>query len=210
VEGADGTIGVTGKETSRVGRHREQRVDHAIVSAARELLVEKGYRALTADAVAERAGIGKAAIYRRYRTKQQMVFAATVPGLAAEPPADTGSLRGDLHAFTDLLVAGLADPTSRATLAGLVGELHSDETLAGWFRTTFVAKAQAGIGELLDRAVRRGELHAQPDPELVNALLIGPIFSWLFLQREVDAERFGIRLATLLTDTLILAWPDGY
>ncbi|GAB3432118.1 TetR/AcrR family transcriptional regulator [Flindersiella endophytica] len=204
----EGAESVAGKGISRVGRHREQRVDHAIVRAARELLTEKGYRALTADAVAERAHIGKAAIYRRYRTKQQMVFAATVPGLAAEPPSDTGSLRGDLHAFTDLLVAGLADPTSRATLAGLVGELHNDETLAGWFRTTFVAKAQAGIGELLDRAIRRGELHARPDPELINALLIGPIFSWLLLQREVDAEQFGARLASLLTDTLILAWPE--
>ena len=204
----EGAESVVGKGSSRVGRHREQRVDHAIVSAARELLVEKGYRALTTDAVAGRAGIGKAAIYRRYRTKQQMVFAATVPGLAAEPPDDTGSLRGDLHAFTDLLVTGLADPTSRATLAGLVGELHTDETLADWFRTTFVAKAQAGIGELLDRAIRRGELHSRPDPELINALLIGPIFSWLFLQREVDAEQFGVRLASLLTDTLILAWPE--
>ena len=192
----------------RVGRHREQRVDHAIVRATRELLAEKGYRRLTADAVAERARIGKAAIYRRYRTKQQMVFAATVPGLAAEPPADTGSLRGDLTAFTESLVAGLSDRTSRATLAGLVGELHGDESLAGLFRTTFVAKAQAGIGEVLDRAVRRGELHARPDLALINALLLGPIFSWLFLQREVDAEHFAIRLATLLTDTLILAWPE--
>lgn len=205
----EGSKDLAGKGTSRVGRHREQRVDHAIARAARELLAEKGYRALTADAVAERARIGKAAIYRRYRTKQQMVFAATVPGLAADPPADTGSLRGDLHAFTELLVTGLSDPTSRATLAGLVGELHSDETLAGWFRTTFVAKAQAGIGEVLDRAVRRGELHARPDLELINALLIGPIFSWLFLQREVDADQFGARLATLLTDTLILAWPEA-
>ncbi|GAB3995376.1 hypothetical protein GCM10029992_12460 [Glycomyces albus] len=76
------------------GRPRDGRIDGAIAQATRELLAERGYAGLTVDAVAARAGVGKAAIYRRHATKQEMIFAATVHDMQEQPPPDAGSLRG--------------------------------------------------------------------------------------------------------------------
>ncbi|WP_316575286.1 TetR/AcrR family transcriptional regulator [Nocardia canadensis] len=66
-----------------------------------DVLKKSGYAALTVDAVAARAGVSKATIYRRFATKQEMTFAVVVHGLDEAPSADTGSLEGDLAALIE-------------------------------------------------------------------------------------------------------------
>ncbi|MER6942860.1 TetR/AcrR family transcriptional regulator [Nonomuraea sp. NPDC000554] len=169
--------------TTRSGRPREGRVDEAIAAAARELLAEQGYAQLTVDAVAARAGVGKAAIYRRHATKQGMIFSAVMHDLALVAPPDAGSLRADLAALTGEIVATLAVPAADA-VPGLLADVHADPALAAAFTSTFVAAERACVTEVLDRAVARGELPSRPDPVTVHALLLGPIFAWLFLLVE--------------------------
>src|ERR671920_260764 len=84
---------------SRGGRPRDPSRDGVIRAAILRLLAEVGYGALTMDAVASEAGVGKATIYRRWRTKQDLVV-DTISDLAqAEGTTpDTGSLEGDLRA----------------------------------------------------------------------------------------------------------------
>lgn len=168
---------------ARGGRPRDGRVDEAIAAAARELLAEQGYANLTVDAVATRAGVGKAAIYRRHATKQEMIFAAVLHDAELATPADTGSLRGDLAALTREIVASLTAPPP-GTIPGLLAEVHADAALAARFAGTFVAVERRNLIELLDRAVARGELARRPDPATAHALLLGPIFAWLFLLLE--------------------------
>src|SRR4051794_23116301 len=81
----------------RVGRPREARADRAIISAALELMAEHGVQALRVDDVARHAGVGKATIYRRYRSKDQLVTEA-VGALVNEEIEipDSGSTREDL------------------------------------------------------------------------------------------------------------------
>src|SRR5690606_19250929 len=66
----------------RVGRPREERVDAALATAVRQLLIEFGYQKLTVDLIANRAGVGKPAIYRRYRSKAELIFGVVVHGRA--------------------------------------------------------------------------------------------------------------------------------
>src|SRR4029450_3097554 len=92
--------------STRGGRPRDPSRDGVIRAAILRLLADVGYGALTMDAVASEAGVGKATIYRRWRTKQDLVV-DTISDLtrAEAPPADTGSLEGDLRAMMRSLVS---------------------------------------------------------------------------------------------------------
>src|SRR5438270_13606031 len=101
---------------SRGGRPRDPSRDGVIRAAILCLLAEVGYGALTMDAVAAEAGVGKATIYRRWRTKEDLVV-DTISDLhrgEALPP-DTGSLEGDLRSMLHSLVAVITSETGPAT-----------------------------------------------------------------------------------------------
>ncbi|NUW42533.1 TetR/AcrR family transcriptional regulator [Nonomuraea rhodomycinica] len=166
-----------------LGRPRDSRVDEAIATAARQVLAEQGYARLTVDAVAARAGVGKAAIYRRHATKQQMIFAAVMHDLDLATPPDTGSLATDLAAITRDILAALATPPP-GVVPALLADVHADPAMAAAFARTFVRAERDCVTEVLERAVARGELPRLPDPATVHALLLGPIFAWLFLLLE--------------------------
>ncbi|WP_174185192.1 TetR/AcrR family transcriptional regulator [Nocardia barduliensis] len=189
------------------GRPRNSEVDLAIVRATRELLAERGYAGLTVDAVAATAGIGKAAIYRRYATKQEMIFAATVHDMREQPPPDAGTLRADLAALTRTIAAQLGGaPTD--VLAGLLADIYADPALSARFAETFLERERQAVIEVLARAVARGELAVSPDPATVHALLLGPIFAWLLI---LDGDRAEIpelaRTVAESTATALLSAP---
>ncbi|MGW0393287.1 TetR/AcrR family transcriptional regulator [Streptomyces sp. NPDC003042] len=185
-----------------MARPRDTRVDEAILSATRELLAEAGYAGLTMDAVAERARIGKAAIYRRHATKQEMVFAAAVHGTDLPDPPDTGTLLGDLTALVQEIVDHLTNPAAAAAIPGLMGDLRGSPELAARFHDVLVSRQQLGIGHLLDRAVARGELRTAPDVALVHALVSGPVFAVIYVQNrstEGLPEQLGAVIHSALT-----------
>lgn len=186
--------------TPRPGRPRDERVDAAILAAVRGLLAETGYAGLTVAAVAARAGIGKAAIYRRYATKQEMVFAAAVHGVDLASPPDRGSLRADLEWLTGDIVATLTGPAVSGVLGGLLADIAADEGVVARMRATFVAHERRNIAAVMDRAVARGELAERPDLAAVHALLLGPVFAWLFVLKEGEAGAAGY--ARLLAESV--------
>ncbi len=97
-----------------VGRPRDPSLDVAILDAALELLCEGGLEACALDEVARRAGVGKATIYRRWRSKDDLVkdaFGSTEPDLV---PEDGGALASDAGALLHALAGALASPRARA------------------------------------------------------------------------------------------------
>src|SRR3954452_11520151 len=103
---------------SRGGRPRDPSRDGVIRAAILRLLADVGYGALTMDAVAAEAGVGKATIYRRWRTKQDLVV-DTISDLnrAEAAPPDTGTVEGDLREMMHQMVALISGPTGSATLS---------------------------------------------------------------------------------------------
>jgi AcrR family transcriptional regulator len=185
-------------EPQALGRPRDGRVDRAITSSTQAVLAEVGYTGLTVEAVAARAGTSKAAIYRRYGSRPEMIFASVVHGLDLSPPPDTGSLLGDLRALTAEIAESLSVPPPDV-LPGLLADKHKDATFAATFVSEYVDVEQRCLTELLDRAVRRGELSRRPDPTVVHALLLGPIFARLFLLSTTDdGAKAGIAAFGLL------------
>ena len=136
---------------SRGGRPRDPSRDGVIRAAILRLLAEVGYGALTMDAVASEAGVGKATIYRRWRTKQDLVV-DTISDLnrAEAAPPDTGSLEGDLRAMLHSLVASISGPTGAATLS-LLSTVPHHPALAEAFRSGPIAVWQQAFREIAGR-----------------------------------------------------------
>ncbi|MGI5292088.1 TetR/AcrR family transcriptional regulator [Nonomuraea polychroma] len=192
---------------NRGGRPRDGRLDDAIASAVRELLAEVGYARLTMAEVAARSGAGKAAIYRRHASKQEMIFDVLVEGQFLAEQPDRGSLRGDLAA----VLAESADSFVSAppgTIPGLLADIQDDPQLHQRFVAKYVGAQRQTFEEILDRAFLRGELSRRPDPGVLNALVVGPIFAWLFLLDE-SPERLPELTSALLEAALALAGPGA-
>ncbi len=155
------------------GRPRREGADEEILRAALELLREKGYGELTVDAVAERAGVAKTTLYRRWPSKQALVAAAFAPRIArSEPPPDTGSLAGDA---TILL----------REICALKRELNDPELL------DVVREAVEPRRALLRDAIARAGRGA--DSELLADLMVAPIL----FRDDVDDDLAAAIVKTL-------------
>jgi AcrR family transcriptional regulator len=172
---------------SRGGRPRDPSRDDVIRAAILRLLADVGYGALTMDAVASEAGVGKATIYRRWRTKQDLVV-DTISDLnrAEAAPPNTGSLEGDLRAMLHSLVASINGPTGAATLS-LLSTVPHHPALAEAFRSGPIAVWQQAFQVIFTRAAERGEappsLSGTAIGETTSALLVQ---RWLLTGRPVD------------------------
>jgi AcrR family transcriptional regulator len=173
--------------TSRGGRPRDPSRDSVIRAAILRLLADVGYGALTMDAVASEAGVGKATIYRRWRTKQDLVV-DTISDLHREvaTPADTGSLEGDLRVMLRSLVSVIAGPTGAATLS-LLSTVPHQPALAQAFKNGPLAVWRNAFEQIWARAEQRGEIRpgiaGSVAAETTSALLVQ---RWLLTGEPVD------------------------
>jgi AcrR family transcriptional regulator len=164
------------------GRPREARPRRAAIEATLDLIAERGFRGLTTDAVAERAGISKATMYRRWRSKEDLVVDAVASLVVSEIAVpDTGSLRGDV----------------RALLRDAV-KLYADER-PGKLIPDLVAERRAALSTVIDRARARGEVRPDVDTELCLDLLGGVVY-YRFL---ITGGPLDQRLADDLADVLV-------
>ena len=159
------------------GRPRDARHDQAILDATLGILLEQGYRGVTIEGVAARAGVGRPTIYRRWPSKPAVVVAALVQSdRLALPAPDTGSLRNDLIAVQRHQVERMNSPDARRVTAGLIADLADDPELADTYVSQFLAPRRATVWEVLQRGVDRGELDADVDLAFIYDLLVGPLF----------------------------------
>jgi AcrR family transcriptional regulator len=154
------------------------------------------------DRVAARAGVGKAALYRRWRSKQAMLVDVVARvGTDAALPADTGSLRGDVLAFIEDVLAVLHHPVASRVITDLVAEARRSAELAEALVTRHRDPRREAGAAMLRRAVERGELPPDVDTELALDLLAGP----LYLRAVVPSGALDATYAERLTDAFLRA-----
>jgi AcrR family transcriptional regulator len=139
------------------------------------------------DAVASEAGVGKATIYRRWRTKQDLVVDTISELNRAEAAApDTGSIEGDLRSMMQQMVSMITGPTGAATLS-LLSTIPHQPALADAFRNGPLAVWRQAFAELWSRAEQRGEvrpgLEGSTIAESTSALMVQ---RWLLTGEPVD------------------------
>jgi AcrR family transcriptional regulator len=176
----------------RRGRPRSATAKRAILRAAFDLLVEHGLAATSMDAVAQRAGVSKATIYRWWPTKGLLALDALYDGWETSPrgPRETGSLRGDLLALVRPWVRLASAPGSRRLLAALIAEAQRHPGFAAAYRERFVEPRRAHGREVFARAVARDEIPAATDVEVALDLLYGPLYHRLLHGHAPLNDRF--------------------
>lgn len=176
--------------TRRPGRPRSSDADRVIIDATLAEYAEHGFGGMSVDAVAARAGVSKATIYRRYPSKIELVMAA-VDAVASEraPVADSGSLRADLLAHLTNLRAILRDPVLGRTVRMIVADAARYEEIAR-VHAEFVRRRRRTTVHAIEQAVRRGDLDPATDPELAADLLSGPVFYRYLVSRMPVADAY--------------------
>lgn len=182
--------GVGAHELRRApGRPRSAAAHRAILDATVQLLSEVGFAATTVEAVAARAGVGKATVYRRWPSKIPLVIdALDARAIEQVPIPRTGNVRGDLIEFLVGLVETMSGPDGRL-VAPLFAEISRNQELAEAFRRDLVAPRRAGVEEIIREGMARGELRPDLDVDLALDTPVGIIFQRLLILGEpVDKE----------------------
>lgn len=155
------------------GRPREPHVEAAIVQATLELIDEQGYGRLTLEAVAARAGVGKATIYRRWPGKQQLALHAVATVTETRTPERLpGPLREDLVTLVERIQRKHAATMIGRLINRLVGE--SPELMRS-YREQVIEPRRARLLGRLQLAVAAGELRPDVGLEDLIDTMVGPV-----------------------------------
>ncbi|MGW2958401.1 TetR/AcrR family transcriptional regulator [Streptomyces sp. NPDC001220] len=152
-------------------------VTEAIRAAVFEELAAVGYARMSIEGIARRAGVGKTAVYRRWRSKLHLVLdvvsALAVLGL---PVPDTGSLEGDLRLLYEVTSRALRHPVASQIIPDLQAEAARNPEIAEAMQKT-LREGQDGVAsKIIEAAQRRGELAASLDDDLAMDLISGPLY----------------------------------
>lgn len=168
-----------------------------ILRAVHEALAVVGYRALSVEEVAERAGVNKTTIYRRWPTKKDLVQAA-LSCVATEALAvpDTGSLRRDLLALGRAYTVRASTLECQSLFRVMAIESTDPELEA--IGEALRRQHEKLVSAIVARAADRGELEKGTDPRLVTTVFLGTLHLKLFFNKERVDEAFTARVVDLL------------
>lgn len=172
--------------TSPPGRPRDTRLDDAVLATFAALLHEQGYPEISLEQVARRAGVGKPALYRRWRNKAALAVDCLATIVDLDPVPDTGSLSGDLEAAWERLHTLWQQPRAGQNIAGLLVDLQHDPEAATLFRARIQQPRSQSVQRMVDRAVDRGELADADHGRFAVALLEGALVQWDLFNPEQD------------------------
>jgi AcrR family transcriptional regulator len=181
-----------------IGRPRETRADQAILAAVLELMAERGVSEVRMNDVAERARVGKAAIYRRYRSRDELIAAAVGALVSEIRVPNTGSTTEDLLALMRDAIEVYGNSVAARAMPSLVEAMSRDPELADAVRSGFLAGRRTALQEVLERGVTRGDLRPDLDFELALDVLAGPLFYRLLVTGGPMDERLAEGVVQLI------------
>jgi AcrR family transcriptional regulator len=186
----------------RRGRPRSDEAQRAILDAARELLVAHGFSHLCLEHVAARAGVGKATIYRRWHSKEDLALAVAMELAAPHLVVDEAdTTRAELLATVRAVLHALNETSFGPVMRALVSEIATNPRLGDPFRATVVETRRAEVTKVIERGIARGDLRPGADASVATELLIGSLYYRLL---------FGGELGDSLAEELVEAFLHGY
>ncbi|MFM2078734.1 MAG: hypothetical protein RJA49_2624 [Actinomycetota bacterium] len=172
----------------RRGRPRNESCTTEILTATLELVAEIGHGALTMDAVAAKAGVGKATIYRRWSSKEALMLDAWTSCVQAPTVPDTGNVRDDLRVFLRGVDSGVRNRELQRVYPQLIAAARVNPEVGARYQE-FITQRRAPMRALLERALARGEIRADTDLDVLHELLIAPmVYRWMITDSPVDGD----------------------
>jgi AcrR family transcriptional regulator len=165
------------------GRPRDEAIDERIRAATLELLAEEGYAATTMTAVARRAAVGTAALYRRWPSRTELVEHAIFPGFPELVLAPTGDLRGDVQRYVDAYCELFTTPAARAAMPGLISGYQSDRGMPRRIGDSIAgSRVRDAFRALLEHDVAATGAAPAMDPDDALDVLIGAVMQHCFVR----------------------------
>lgn len=187
---------------ARRGRPRSDSTHRRILDAARELLTQGSFADFRMEHVAARAGVSKAAIYRRWSSKQALAQEVLVelagPHITV---AETGNTREELLAAVVNPMRAVTDTPFGPVIRSVMSQIATDPKLGDPFRATVVQARRAEVAKVIERGIARGDLRADADPTIATELLVGPVYFRVM---------FGGELTLDFANHVVDAVLDGY
>jgi AcrR family transcriptional regulator len=184
----------------RPGRPRSERAERAILDAALELFAESGVSGVCIEAVAARAGVGKATIYRRWPGKEDLLLDALALLKSPLPEPAGASVREDLVAMLGVMYRDAADPVRMRRYTLLLGEGEKYPKIMQRYKETIVEPRRDLLRSVLRRGVASGELRPDADVEVAMWLLMGAVVA----RGKDGAEQVAADYAERVVDELLL------
>lgn len=181
------------------GRPRSPAIDEAVLDVALRQLAGVGFGRMSIDSVAAEAGVGRPALYRRWRTKAELATAALAHLHVREPDRFTGDTRRDLTAQLNRIRRFYTELRGMAMVGALLVEEDRHPELLELFRERVVRPRRAVLRRILSEGVARGDVRPDLDLDAAVALLVGPFYA-----RYLAGDRFP---RTWATDVVTLIWP---
>ncbi|MBC2904430.1 TetR/AcrR family transcriptional regulator [Streptomyces sp. PSKA01] len=189
---------------SRTGPRRSESVRLAVLHAADDLLVERGFAALTIEGIAQRAGVAKQTIYRWWKSKVDILLDTLTDDAreALEWRTGQGSPEDDLTDHLQRVADFFAEPAGQVMQA-LLGHAQLDKETAASLRGGFLREQRerdiAGLGALLTRALAPATVDDRLVDHLVD-LLLGPLYyRVLVFGKPIDKELVNTTARLVLT-----------
>lgn len=169
-----------------------------MIDALLTLVAERGFAATSMDEVAERAGVSKATIYRRWPSREALVLDAHRAMLSEADVPDTGTLEGDLVALLERVADVMEDPRIPRVMQASAGEILANPELAPVFRQNLMEPRLALVRQVFERAAARGEIAGTEDWREMAYSLIGPNILRVAFMGEPPDRAANRRLAAMI------------
>lgn len=177
------------------GRPRSVQSHQAMLQATLGLLAEVGFDAMSIEAIAARAGVGKTTIYRRYSSKEELVADAIESMREEVLIPDTGNLWSDIDALIENAAQITLSPLGRQTVAMIISSASSNSGFAQIYWTKYLQPRRQGFAVVIERAKARNEVQADLDPGLVFDTISGIMLYALIFQPTSESWTVYIRRA---------------
>jgi len=182
------------------GRPRSKQAEQAIIEATLDLFAEQGVEGVCVEAVAARAGVGKATIYRRWPNKEELLLAVLGSLKSPYPEPKGASVRDDLVAVLTVMCQDKADPRKARRYALLLGEGEKYPRLMARYKQTVAEPRREALRAVIRRGIATGELRPGTDVEIAVLALTG-----IVLAQEKSASRpLGGEFPARIVDELLL------
>jgi AcrR family transcriptional regulator len=170
------------------GRPRDAGVEGRVLQAAMAEMRTRGYDGMSVDRVAERAGVAKTTIYRRWPTKTELILAAISDIVPPGDPPDTGTMAGDMAALAKTQQRRLAGSGLSGIVPRVLAESMGDPQLHEDFVDRVVNPFRELLRLFIERGIERGELRPDLEVEpLVDLLHSIPIYKILMSRGDPAA-----------------------
>jgi AcrR family transcriptional regulator len=174
------------------GRPNDSSIDEALLEAAYDEFVKKGYHTMSMEAIAARAGVSKVSLYRRWNSKAEIAADVFKVMNGQDQPIEAETLEAYVQKLMHTSIHGSGAREYGRLVMRTIGEIVENPELLTAYRGQLLMPGLEQLRQVIDRARQRGEIAQDLSTDAVCAVIAGPLFLYyLVLLAKADIKLDG-------------------